>query len=97
MTLTISHVCQILVESETELKEAQEEVVSLSKQLYESLKENNSCHKEIIHLNKLLADTHNQYATRLKGFAHAIIHSRNRLKELKEENAQLKRDLSPRD
>ena len=87
---TITRVEKILLESETKLKEAKVEAVQVSKDLQKCLKEN-------ICLNNLLTTTHEDYAHKLEGVAHTIVQSRDRIKELKAENAQLKRDLSLQD
>jgi len=58
------------VESETELKEAKEELVRVSKDLNKCLKENIDFQKEIIRLNNALTTTHKDYAHKLKGVAH---------------------------
>src|SRR6266436_7301362 len=67
--ITINHMGKILVESETDLKAAKEEAVSIAKQLTISLKDNVTLQKDVIQINKLLTDTHTQYADRLEGFA----------------------------
>src|SRR5882762_22926 len=94
---TITRVEEILLESETELKEAREGSVRLARDLNKCLKENIALQKEIIHTNNRLTTTHEDYAHKLEGVAHAIVQSRDRIKELKAENTQLKRDLSPQD
>ena len=72
---TITRVKEILLESETELKEAREGSVRLARDLNKCLKENITLQKDIIHVNNLLTDAHNQYATHLEGFANAIVQS----------------------
>ena len=94
---TITRVEEILLESETELKEAREGSVRLSRDLNKCLKENITLQKEIIHTNNRLTTCHEDYAHKLEQIAHAIDGARNRIKELEDENAQLKRDLSQRD
>ena len=94
---TITRVKQILLESETELKEAREGLVRLSRDLNKCLKENIALQKEIIHTNNRLTTCHKDYAHKLEILAPAIDGARNRIKELEDENAQLKRDLSQRD
>ena len=95
--ITINHIGKILVKSETDLKEAKEDTVRTAKQLNDCLKENITLQKDIIQINNLLADTHNKYANRLKGFANAIVQSCDRIIELEAEITQLKRDLPKRD
>src|SRR6266436_7806388 len=94
---TITRFEEILLESETELKEAREGSVRLSRDLNKCLKENITLQKEIIHTNNRLTTCHKDYAHKLKQIALAIDGVRGRIKELKDENAQLKRDLSRRD
>ena len=96
-TITINHMGKILVESETDLKAAKEEAVTIAKQLTNSLKDNVTLQKEVIQVNHLLTDAHTKYANRLEGFANAIVQSRDRIIELEAEIAQLKRDLPKRD
>ena len=95
--ITINRMGKILVESETDLKEAKEEAVCTTKQLNNCLKENVVLQKDIIQVNNLLTEAHTQYATRLEGFASAIVGSRDRIIELEAEIAQLKKDLPKRD
>src|SRR6267143_255498 len=95
--ITINRMGKILVESETDLKEAKEEAVHIAKQLNDCLKENVTLQKDIIQVNNLLTDAHTKYADRLEGFACAIVHSHNRIIDLEAEIAQLKRDLPKRD
>ena len=95
--IAINRIGKILVESETDLKEAKEETVRTAKQLTNCLKENITLQKDIIQVNNLLTDTHNKYADRLEGFANAIVQSRDRIIEFEAEIAQLKRDLPKRD
>src|SRR6267143_4561219 len=83
---TITRVEEILLQSETELKEAREGSVRLSRDLNKCLKENISLQKEIIHTNNHLTTTHEDYAQKLKGVAHAIVQSRDHIKELEAEN-----------
>src|SRR6266436_9356136 len=66
--ITINRMGKILVESETDLKEAKEEAVTISKQLTTCLKENITLQKDIIQTNNLLTDAHTKYADRLEGF-----------------------------
>src|SRR5882762_11859592 len=87
----------ILLESETELKEAREGSVRLARDLTKCLKENITLQKEIIHTNNRLTTAHEDYAHKLEILAPAIDGARSCIKELKDENAQLKRDLSQRD
>src|SRR5882762_4964431 len=91
--ITINHMGKILVESETDLKEAKEEAVTITKQLTTCLKENVTLQKDIIQINNLLTDAHTKYADRLEGFTNAIVQSRDCIIELEAEIAQLKRDL----
>ena len=95
--ITINRMGKILVESETDLKEAKEEAVCIAKQLTTSLKENVTLQKDIIQINNLLTDAHTKYADRLEGFTNAIVQSRDRIIDLEAEIAQLKRDLPKRD
>ena len=95
--ITINHIGKILVESETDLKEAKEETVCTAKQLTDCLKENVTLQKDIIQVNNLLTDAHNKSADCLEGFANAIVQSRDHIIELEAEIAQLKRDLPKRD
>src|SRR6267378_900089 len=95
--ITINRMGKILVESETDLKPAKEEAVNIAKQLTISLKDNVTLQKDVIQINNLLTDAHTKYADRLKGFANAIVQSRDRIIELEAEIAQLKRDLPKRD
>ena len=95
--ITINCIGKILVKSETDLKEAKEEAVHTAKQLNDCLKENITLQKDIIQINNLLADTHNKYANRLKGFANAIVQSCDRIIELEAEITQLRGDLPKRD
>ena len=95
--ITINCMGKILVESETDLKAAKEEAVSIAKQLTISLKDNVTLQKDIIQVNNLLADAHNKYTNRLEGFANAIVQSRDRIIELEAKITQLKRDLPKRD
>ena len=95
--ITINRMGKILVESETDLKAAKEEAVNIAKQLTNSLKDNIILQKDVIQINNLLTDAHNQYTTRLKGFANTIVQSRDHIIELEAEIAQLKRDLLKRD
>src|SRR6267378_2148032 len=74
--ITINRMGKILVESETDLKEAKEEAVCIAKQLNDCLKENVTLQKDIIQVNNLLTDAHTKYADRLEGFANAIVQSR---------------------
>ena len=90
---TITRVEKILLESETELKEAREGSVRLARDLNKCLKENITLQKEIIHVNNRLTTAHEDYAHKLEIIAPAIDGARNRIKELEDENAQLKRDL----
>ena len=90
---TITRVEEILLKSETELKEAREGSVRLARDLNKCLKENITLHKEIIHVNNRLTTAHEDYAHKLEILAPAIDGARNRIKELEDENAQLKRDL----
>src|SRR6267143_770913 len=66
--ITINRMGKILVESETDLKDAKEEAVAIAKQLTNCLKENITLQKDIIHTNNLLTNAHNRYADRLEGF-----------------------------
>src|SRR5882762_4672842 len=95
--ITINRMGKILVKSETDLKAAKEEAVTIAKQLTNSLKDNVTLQKEVIQVNHLLTDAHTKYANRLEGFANAIVQSRDRIIELEAEIAQLKRDLPKRD
>ena len=90
---TITRVKEILLESETELKEAREGAVRLSQDLNKCLKENITLQKEIIHTNNRLTTCHEDYAHKLEVIAPAIDGAHNRIKELEDENIQLKRDL----
>src|SRR5882762_7141429 len=92
-TITINRMGKILIESETDLKEAKEEAIAIAKQLTTCLKENITLQKDIIQINNLLTDTHTKYTDRLEGFANAIVQSLDRIIELEAEIAQLKRDL----
>src|SRR5882762_587582 len=67
--ITINRMGKILVESETDLKEAKEEAVATAKQLNNCLKENVTLQKDVIQVNNLLTKAHNKYANRLEGFA----------------------------
>ena len=93
---TITRVEEILLQSETELKEAREGSVRLARDLNKCLKENITLQKEIIHVNNHLTTAHKDYAHKLEVIAPAIDRARNRIKELEDENAQLKRDLLQR-
>ena len=64
--ITINCMGKILVESETDLKEAKEEAITTAKQLNNCLKENITLQKDIIQVNNLLTDAHNKYADRLE-------------------------------
>src|SRR5882762_8482442 len=77
--ITINRINKILVESETDLKEAKEESVRTTKQLNDCLKENVTLQKDIIQVNNLLADAHNKCADQLEGFANAIVQSRDHI------------------
>src|SRR5882762_1937592 len=68
-TITMNHMGKIIVESETDLKEAKEEAVHTAKQLNNCLKENVTLQKDIMQVNNLLTNAHNKYANRLEGFA----------------------------
>ena len=94
---TITRVEGILLESETELKEAREGSVRLARDLTKCLKENIALQKEIVHTNNRLTTAHEDYAHKLEILAPAIDGARSRIKELEPKNAQLKRDLSQRD
>src|SRR5882762_8356391 len=52
--ITINHIGKILVESETDLKEAKEETIHTAKQLTNCLKENVTLQTDIIQVNNLL-------------------------------------------
>src|SRR6267378_1166517 len=65
--ITINHMGKILVESETDLKEAKEEAIAIAKQLTTCLKENVTLQKDVIQINHLLTNAHTKYADRLKG------------------------------
>src|SRR5882762_1222155 len=54
--ITINRMGKILVESETDLKAAKEEAVTIAKQLNDCLKENVTLQKDIIQVNNLLTD-----------------------------------------
>ena len=95
--LTIHRMGKILIDSETDLKSSKEESLHIGKQLTNSLRENLALQKEVIQTSNLLTDAHTKYAERLKGFASAIIQSRDRILELEAEIAQLKKDLPKRD
>ena len=95
--ITINCMGKILVESETDLKEAKEETIHTTKQLTNCLKENVTLQKDIIQVNNLLTDAHTKYTNRLEGFANAIVGSRDRIIELEAEIAQLKKDLPKKD
>ena len=95
--LTIHCMGKILIDSETDLKSLKEETVHVSKQLTDRLRENLALQKEVIQTSNLLTEAHTQYATRLEGFASAIVQSRDRIIELEAEIAQLKKDLPKRD
>ena len=95
--LTIHRMGKILIDSETDLKSSKEESLHIGKQLTNSLRDNINLQKEVIKTNNLLTESHTQYATRLEGFASAIVGSRDRIIELEAEIAQLKRDLPKRD
>src|SRR5882762_6955337 len=86
---TITRVEEILLKSETELKEAREGAVCLSRDLNKCLKENITLQQEIIRTNNHPTTTHEDYAQKLEGVAHAIIQSRDRIRELEAENAQI--------
>ena len=90
---TITRVEEILLQSETELKEAREGSVRLSHDLNKCLKENITLQKVIVHTNNRLTTAHEDYAHKLEILAPAIDGARNRIQELEDENAQLKRDL----
>ena len=90
---TVARAEEILLQSETELKEAREGSVRLSRDLTKCLKENIALQKEIIHTNNRLTTAHEDYAHKLEIITPAIDGARSRIKELEEENAQLKRDL----
>src|SRR5882762_5288231 len=94
---TVARAEAILLESETELKEAREGSVRLARDLTKCLKENIALQKEIVHTNNRLTTAHEDYAHKLEIIAPAIDGARNRIKELEEENTQSKRDLSQRD
>src|SRR6267143_2364801 len=85
--ITINHISKILVESETDLKEAKEETVRTTKQLTNCFKENVTLQKDIIQVNNLLTNAHNKYADHLEGFANAIIQSHDCIIELEAEIA----------
>ena len=53
---------KILVKSETDLKAAKEEAVTIAKQLTISLKDNVTLQKDVIQINNLLTDAHTKYA-----------------------------------
>ena len=93
---TITRVEEILLESETELKEAREGSVRLSLDLNKCLKENIALQKEIIYTNNRLTTAHEDYAHKLEIIAPAIDGAQNRIKELEDEKPQLKRDLLQR-
>ena len=93
---TVTRAEAILLESETELKEAREGSVRLSRDLNKCLKENIALQKEIVHTNNRLTTAHEDYAHKLEVIAPAIDGAHNRIKELEDENAQLKRDLLQR-
>ena len=95
--LTIHRMGKILIDSETDLKSSKEESLHIGKQLTNCLRDNINLQKEVIQTNKLLTEAHTQYATRLEGFANAIVQSRDRIIELEAEIAQLKKDLPKRD
>src|SRR6266436_8307481 len=84
---------RILLESETELKEAREGSVRIACDLTKCLKENIALQKEIVHTNNRLTTAHEDYAHKLEILAPAIDRARSCIKELEDENAQLKRDL----
>src|SRR6267143_5058642 len=94
---TVARAEALILESETELKEARERSVRLARDLNKCLKENVALQKEIIHTNNRLTTTHEDYAHKLEIIAPAIDGARSRIKELEDENAQLKRDLSQKD
>ena len=80
--ITINRIDKILVESETDLKEAKEETVCTTKQLTISLKDNIILQKDVIQINNLLTDAHTKYTDRLEGFTNTIIQSHNRIIKL---------------
>ena len=95
--LTIHRMGKILIDSETDLKSSKEESLHIGKQLTNSLRQNLALQKEVIHTSNQLTEAHTQYATRLEGFASAIVQSRDRIIKLEAEIAQLKKDLPKRD
>ena len=96
-TLTIHRMGKILIDSETDLKSSKEESLHIGRQLTDALRQNLALQKEVIQTNNQLTNAHTQYATRLEGFASAIVGSRDRIIELEAEIAQLKKDLPKRD
>src|SRR6267143_134506 len=94
--LTIHRMGKILIDSETDLKSSKEESLHIGKQLTDSLRQNLALQKEVIQTSNQLTEAHTQYATRLEGFASAIVGSRDRIIELEAEIAQLKKDLPKR-
>ena len=78
---TITRVEEILLESETKLKEAREGAVRLSRDLNKCLKENITLQKEIIHTNNRLTTCHEDYAHQLEAVAQAIIQSRDHIQD----------------
>jgi predicted nucleic acid-binding Zn-ribbon protein len=88
---------KILIDSETDLKSSKEESLHIGKQLTNALRQNLALQKEVIQTSNQLTDAHTQYATRLEGFASAIVGSRDRIIELEAEITQLKKDLPKRD
>src|SRR6266436_1391794 len=95
--LTIHRMGKILINSETDLKSLKEESLHIGKQLTNCLRENLTLQKEVIQTSNLLTEAHTKYATRLEGFASAIVQSCDRILELEAEIAQLKRDLPKKD
>ena len=91
--LTIHRMGKILIDSETDLKSSKEESLHIGKQLTDALRQNLALQKEVIQTSNQLTEAHTQYATRLEGFASAIVGSRDRIIELEAEIAQLKKDL----